>query len=91
MTSCCFVGCFGALLGRLGVALLWLTGWFGRAGIPVIWIIVGFLIAPISLIWAGCVNVFYDGQWGLFQKVMLVVCLLIDLGGNGSPAGRKKR
>jgi len=88
--GCFCIGCFGAIFGRVAVLALWIIGWFGKTGIPLIWMIVGIVFAPLTLLCVGCINYFYGGQWGLFQIILLVICLLIDLRGDGSPLKKNK-
>jgi len=89
--GCFITGCIGALLGRLGVFLLWFFGWFGRADIKFVWLIVGFLFAPMTLICVGCVNIYFGGHWGLWQIIALVFCLMSDLGSSKGATSKRKR
>jgi len=88
--NCCIVGCMGALMGRLAVFILWITGWFSRADVSFVWVVVGFFFAPLTVICVGCVNVYFGGHWGFWQVVAVIFCLLTDLGGDGSPAARRR-
>ena len=88
--KCCIGGCIGGLLSRAVVLVLWFRGWFGDAGIDLVWIVLGFFFAPLTVICVGCVNVYNHGQWGGWQIAVLIFCLLVDFGGNGSPAARRK-
>lgn len=88
--GCFIAGCAGALLGRLGVFLLWLTGWFGRGHIGFVFFLFGFLFAPMTLICIGCVNIYGGGEWNIPQIVALIFCLMTDLGSSGGAASRRR-
>jgi len=89
--GCFFAGCIGTLLGRLGFFILWITGWFGKSGIGFIWLLLGFLFAPLTLICVGCVNIYFHGEWGLWQIIALIFCLLTDLGSGGGTLSKRKK
>jgi hypothetical protein len=89
--GCFIAGCAGALLGRLGVFLLWIFGWFRGAEIGFIWLLVGFLFTPLTLICVGIVNIYFGGEWGLLQIIALILCLISDIGSGKGATSRNKR
>ncbi|RLE38626.1 hypothetical protein DRJ17_03515 [Candidatus Woesearchaeota archaeon] len=86
--GCFAVACFGALFGRFAVLILWIIGWFGNSGITTFWLVVGFIFAPMTLMCVGCVNTYFGGHWGVWQIIALILCLLMDFGGDSGSASR---
>ena len=85
---CLFVA--GALLvPRLSIAFLWfMTNWFGGVFDSLLWPVLGFLFAPTTLLWYTVVQNVFNGSWGIFQVVVMVIAIMIDM----SPGrGKKKR
>ena len=85
---CLFV--FGALfVPRLVVIYLaFMTNWFWTVFDSWLWPILGFVFAPTTLLWYTVVENMYDGNWGTFQIIVMVVAIVIDL----SPStGRRRR
>ncbi|RMF56968.1 MAG: hypothetical protein D6746_11750, partial [Bacteroidetes bacterium] len=74
---------------RVVIAVLWFfTSWFDGLFHSLLWPILGFLLAPTTLLWYSVVQNVYDGVWGFWQIVVLVIAIMLDL----SPgAGRKAR
>jgi len=90
LTMGCFaVACLGALFGRFAVIILWIIGWFAQTGITTFWLIMGILFAPLTVICVGCVNIYYNGHWGTWQIVALIICVLLDFGGDRGPTSRR--
>jgi len=52
-----------------------------------LWPILGFFFAPTTLLWYSVVEQFFDGTWGLFQIMVLVLAIMTD----ASPSVSKKR
>lgn len=69
--------------------LKFLTGWFSTITLGWVWLILGFVFAPLTLLWYTVVMNWYGGVWGLFEKILFVVAIIIDLGG-GVRAMRKR-
>ncbi len=72
--------------------LLWLkffTGWFAAVQLHLVWQVLGFFFAPFTLLWYTVVANEFGGQWGLLQKALLILAIVIDLGG-GFGALRKR-
>ncbi len=70
------------LFPRLGVVLLWLfTNFF--ASIALVWVILGLIFAPLTLLWVAAVSVWFGGDWGLLQILVLVLAIAYDFGGSG--------
>lgn len=84
---CLFV--FGALfVPRLVVLyLVFMTNWFWTVFDSWLWPVLGFIFAPTTLLWFTVVENMYDGVWGTFQIIVMVVAILIDL----SPSTGKRR
>lgn len=86
MNGCCLALIALVLGPRIMIIILWLatnsfdalTGWF--------WPLMGFIFMPFTLLWVLAVNNWYDSHYGAFQIVILVICVLIDLGAGGSSA-----
>lgn len=77
------------ILPRVTIVYLWfLTNWFGGVFNSLLWPILGFFFAPTTLLWYSVVQNVFDGAWGLFQVVVLILAILTDI----SPStGKKKR
>jgi hypothetical protein len=85
------MGCLLVLIGlftpRLVLALLWLasdwfSGIFHGALIPIL----GFIFLPYTLLWYTVVINWFNGIWGFWQVVILILAILTDLSANGGSA-----
>ncbi|HKJ45094.1 MAG TPA: hypothetical protein VJ991_04615 [Balneolales bacterium] len=85
------MGCLLVLIGlftpRLVLALLWLasdwfSGIFHGALIPIL----GFIFLPYTLLWYTVVINWFNGVWGFWQVVILILAILTDLSANGGSA-----
>ena len=84
----CLAVLFALLTPRILILILWLlTGWFKGIFDTALWPVIGFIFLPTTLLWYTAVQNWWQGQWGLWQIVGLVVALMLDL----SPAGGKRR
>ena len=72
------------------VYLKFFTHWFDPSGLGWLWLILGFIFAPFTLLWISAVHAWFGGAWGLPQKVVLVIAILIDLSGGIGATRRKK-
>ena len=86
--------CLGVLIAlmapRFLILLLWIfTSWFKGIFATALWPILGFIFLPTTLLWYTAVQNWWDGRFGLWQIVGLVIALLIDL--SPSKAKRRKR
>ncbi len=84
--------CLGALIAlftpRLLIILLWLfTAWFRGIFATALWPVLGFFFLPTTLLWYTAVHNWWNGHWGLWQIVGLVIALAIDT----SPASARRR
>ncbi len=79
----------GALIvPRLSIAFLWfMTNWFGGVFDSLLWPILGFVFAPTTLLWYTVVQNVFHGSWGIFQVVVMVIAIMIDM----SPGSGKKK
>ncbi|MBT5503225.1 hypothetical protein HOK15_03365 [Candidatus Falkowbacteria bacterium] len=55
------------------------TDYLGSAFDSVFWPIVGFLFMPWTTLW--CAYVWNNGEFGTWRIIVLVLCVLADLGG----------
>ena len=70
----------GLLLPRVTIALLWLfSNWFTGSGSGIVIPLLGFLFLPYTLLWYSAVMRLYDGRWGLWQILFLVLAIIFDL------------
>src|SRR5688500_3104338 len=84
----CLAVLFALLTPRILILILWLlTGWFKGIFDTALWPVIGFIFLPTTLLWYTAVQNWWQGQWGLWQIVGLVIALMLDL----SPAGGKRR
>lgn len=75
---------------RLLLAYLkFFTAWFAGITLGLLWQILGFIFAPLTLLWYTAVMNWFGGNWGLMQKIVLAIAIIIDLGG-GIGATRKR-
>lgn len=72
------------------VYLKFFTGWFAAAGLSLIWQILGFIFAPFTLLWYTAVANWFGGVWGLPQKIVMVIAIIIDLSGGFGAILKKK-
>ena len=79
---------FALFTPRLMIILLWLfSGWFKGIFNTALWPVLGFFFLPTTLLWYTAVQNWWNGHWGLWQIVALVIALMIDV----SPASGKRR
>jgi hypothetical protein len=84
----CFAVLFALLTPRFLIVLLWLfTSWFKGIFDAALWPVLGFIFLPTTLLWYTAVHNWWNGQWGAFQIIGLVIALMIDI----SPAGGRRR
>src|SRR5688572_26947736 len=86
--------CLGVIIAliapRFLIVMLWLfTSWFKGIFATALWPILGFFFLPATLLWYTAVHNWWDGHWGVFQIIGIVIALMIDLG--PSRAKRKKK
>ena|SRR5688572_29552682 len=86
--------CLGVIIAliapRFLIVMLWLfTSWFKGVFATALWPILGFFFLPATLLWYTAVHNWWDGHWGVFQIIGIVIALMIDLG--PSRAKRKKK
>jgi hypothetical protein len=83
----CLAVLFALLTPRVLIVILWLfTEWFKGIFDTALWPVVGFIFLPTTLLWYTAVQNWWNGHWGLWQIVGLVIALMIDI----SPAGGKR-
>ena len=84
----CFFVLGALIIPRFSIVYLWfMTNWFVGAFDSLLWPILGFFFAPTTLLWYSVVVQIYDGAWGTFQIVILILAILTDI----SPSTSKKR
>ena len=71
------------------VYLKFFTGWFAHVTLGLLWQVLGFVFLPLTLLWYTAVANWFGGNWGLLQKIVLVIAVIVDLGG-GIGATRKR-
>jgi hypothetical protein len=86
--------CLGVLIAlmapRFLIVVLWLfTAWFKGIFSTALWPVLGFIFLPATLLWYTAVQNWWNGHWGFWQIVGLVIALMIDAG--PSRARRRKR
>ncbi|HYU64658.1 MAG TPA: hypothetical protein VEK36_00095 [Candidatus Paceibacterota bacterium] len=70
----------GLVFPRLLVAYLWFfTNWLRGIFTGIFWPLIGFIFAPYTLLWYSAVQNWYDGVWGIWQIIILVVAIVADL------------
>jgi hypothetical protein len=84
--------CLGVLIAlmapRFLIVLLWIfTSWFKGIFSTALWPVLGFIFLPTTLLWYTAVQNWWNGHFGFWQIVGLVIALLIDL----SPGKAKRR
>ncbi|MDA1028324.1 MAG: hypothetical protein O3B41_04630 [Bacteroidetes bacterium] len=84
----CFFVLGALIIPRISIVYLWLmTNWFIGVFGSLLWPILGFFFAPTTLLWYSVVVQVYDGTWGTFQIIVLILAILTDI----SPSTNKKR
>ena len=75
----CLLAALALATPRLVILALWIaTTWFRGLFDFALWPILGFLLAPTTLLWYAAVQHWYDGRWGTWQFVGLLVALVLD-------------
>lgn len=70
----------GLLVPRITILLLWLfSDWLYVAFANWVIPLLGFIFLPYTLLWYLVVHNLFDGRWGLWQVLFLVIALLFDL------------
>ena len=87
----CLAGCIALMAPRFLIIVLWLfTSWFKGVFSMALWPILGFFFLPTTLLWYTAVHNWWDGRWGVFQIIGLIIALSIDVGG-GSRGVKSRR
>lgn len=73
------------------IILYLLSQWFTGVFDTKLWPIIGFLFMPYTLLWYSAVSNWFDGYWGFWQIVVLIIAILIDLSSDGSSASLRKK
>jgi hypothetical protein len=84
--------CLGVLVAlfapRFLILLLWLfTSWFNDIFKTALWPVLGFIFLPFTLLWYTAVQNWWGGHWGVLQIVCLIIALIMDV----SPASARRR
>ena len=81
------IGLIALFIRRVVVAILFFfTQWF--SGIDsLLLLILGFLFLPTTLLWYSAVQHWFNGQWGIWPIVGVVIAILMDV----SPAESSRR
>lgn len=70
----------GIFLPRLAAAILYFfTDWFNGVFDTWLWPIVGFIFAPYTMLWYSVVVNWYDGSWGFWQILFLIIAIFADM------------
>jgi hypothetical protein len=87
------LGVFLALaVPRLLIVYLWLvTEWFEGIFDSIMWPVLGFIFLPTTLLWYTAVQTWFDGAWGVWQIVGLVIALLLDTSSGNAGRERSRR
>ena len=64
--------------------LYFFTDWFSGVFHNNLWPILGFLFMPYTMVWYSAVINWYQGNWGTWQIVVLVIAIIADLSSNNS-------
>ena len=84
----CLLACLALIVPRFVIVVLWfLTDWFAGIFDTLLWPVLGFVFLPTSLLWFTAVHHWFEGTWGFWQGVVLVLAILTDM----SPAGRRRK
>ncbi|NQV72860.1 hypothetical protein HQ496_07040 [bacterium] len=87
----CFFALGALILPRLTILYLWfLSNWFVGVFNSLLWPILGLFFAPTTLLWYSVVQQIYNGSWGLFQIVVLVLAIMTDVSPSTSKKKRRK-
>ena len=86
MGGCCLAALILMAGPRITAITIWLlTDWFSVFNgwfLPLL----GFLFLPLTLLWCLAVQHWYGGNYGAFQIIVLILCILTDLSCDGSSA-----
>lgn len=84
----CFFALGALIIPRFTIVYLWFfSNWFVGLFESLLWPILGFFFAPTTLLWFSVVEQYFDGHWGVFQIVVMVLAVLTDI----SPSTSKKK
>ncbi|HEY0673923.1 MAG TPA: hypothetical protein VGD27_16720 [Longimicrobiales bacterium] len=77
----CLAGCIALMAPRFLIVVLWLfTSWFKGLFATALWPVLGFIFLPTTLLWYTAVQHWWNGHWGFWQIVGVVIALMIDIG-----------
>jgi len=87
----CLLPIVAIFMPRLALVIIFFfTNWFERSFQTILWPLVGFLLMPYTtLAWMGAM-LFNNHQLSGAWIIVLVVAVVLDLGGQGGSARRRK-
>lgn len=92
------MGCLLALLGaafpRVVLVVTFLFSGFVHRAVPapaVVWALLGLVFAPTTFLWVCAVQNWFQGRWGCFQLLVLLLALSADFGSGGRGAYELRR
>jgi hypothetical protein len=79
------------LMPRLAMAIVFLfTNWFSAAFQTVLWPLLGFLFMPYTTLAWMAAMIHNNHQMSGFWIIILVIAVVMDIGGQGGSARRRK-
>jgi hypothetical protein len=82
----------GLLMPRLAMVIIFfLTDWFQRAFATALWPLLGFLFMPYTTLAWMLAMLMNDHQVNGVWIIVIVVAVVLDLGGHGGLARRRRR
>jgi hypothetical protein len=77
----CLAVLIALMAPRFLIVLLWLfTSWFKGVFGTALWPVLGFIFLPVTLLWYTAVQNWWDGHWGIWQIIGMVIALSMDIG-----------
>lgn len=88
--------CLGVLIAlmapRFLMVVLWIfTSWFKGVFSSALWPILGFFLLPVTTLWYSAVHNWWDGEWGVFQIIGMVLAVWLDIGPSRKAKKARKR
>jgi len=74
---------------RLVSIYLWFfSDWFPGVFETHLWPILGFLFMPYTTLWYSAVVNWYQGDWGFWQIIVMIIAIVADISSDSSASNR---
>jgi hypothetical protein len=75
-----YISMTSTIFPRTVILLLYFySSWFSGVFATWYWPFLGFVIMPHTMLWYSAVKIWFDGDWGFWQVVALIVFIIWDI------------